>query len=337
MKRKYGNVAKDDDETNQLNCSNKRPHIEHKQPTTSLFDSNTREYWNLVVNTMRAHNLYFELGTLYVYLTHKSIQFKEQIIEQLKQLQINTDENNVYYYLIQYGIMRLDEDNYDRVLLEQLTEKVLSMSQLDSSSLWLSNLYLMFQLRLGNSYANIEDFDKTFSIGETISKMYPNYIGIYSYMAFNLLKVNRYEEAIKNFDIAITYHDSLPDLFSHRAAAKHSLHRYNEAIDDFNKAIKLDPKDIWSIYEKGRLYSGLKQYNVSIECYTQVLSIDPSDIDALNARVINNRALGFFVPALRDSRQLSYLAGDATRMRVTRLNLSLTRILKRCVDPLWIV
>jgi hypothetical protein len=59
------------------------------------------------------------------------MQFNEVVRNRLKQVQMD-DEKDVHYYLVQYGILRLNEDDYDRDLLEQLTKE-------DSGNMWISN------------------------------------------------------------------------------------------------------------------------------------------------------------------------------------------------------
>jgi tetratricopeptide (TPR) repeat protein len=327
MKRKY--ETRNDDEIN--NSKHARMSVIVEQPSISHFDTNTVEYWKHLVNAMRASDLQSELRTIYGYLHKKSISIEQQMKEQLHQIQIENDMN-VYYYLVQYGIMRLDEDIYERNTFERLTDKLLSMHKQESCNVWISNLYLMFLLRLGHSYSNTEEFDKVFSCGETVVKMFPNFLGIYSYMAFNLLKAERYEESIHYFDRAIGLPDLVPALYSQRASAKFYLSRYEEAIKDFDKAIELDSTDIWPIFEKGRLYEDIQDHDLAIECFTRVLAIDPGYLDALDARADNYRVLGLHVPALHDARQ-SYLANNHQKERRPEVNL--TRILSSSEDPLF--
>jgi hypothetical protein len=110
MKRKYdiAFASNNDDNNDELNHSNSNKIIRCtsvlvEQPNTNHFDSNTREYWSLLVNAMRTSEnlLYSETSNIFYHLSNKSKSFKMPMSQQLKQIQ-NDCDSNVYYYLVQY-------------------------------------------------------------------------------------------------------------------------------------------------------------------------------------------------------------------------------------------
>jgi tetratricopeptide (TPR) repeat protein len=315
MKRKYEtHIEDDDDERNNKRIrSTTTTSIVVEQPDTCHFDTNTREYWNCIVHLVRTHvELYLELCTFLTYLENKSTVLKEQLREQLEQLQLDNDKN-AYYYVVQYGIMRLDEDKYGRERMEQITNKLMLLSTEDKGNVWISNLYLMFLLRLGYLYAHFDESDKMLACCETVSNIFPNFDGIDCYRAANLFTIGRFEESLAYFDKAIELFPQNSGLYRNRAFAKYSLDRFDEAMVDYDRAIAINPNHIRSIYGKGGLYAILGQFDLAIDYFTKVLVLNPDHRSARRSRAVVYCNIDLYIPALRDFRQISYTTGKTER------------------------
>jgi tetratricopeptide (TPR) repeat protein len=275
-----------------------------EQPDISHFSEPTKKLWKLLINTMRAKNFDNELTKL-LYLSSVPNDIKTLMSQELRTIQFS-DTINIYYYLIQYGIMRID--TYSRTQLEQLSKSLLAINRVDSTNLWISNLCGIFVLRLGYAYtAFSNEYEKAFSCYKTVVEICPNYTGINRSIAFTLEASGRYEDAIAEYDTAIARNPNCSVLFCNRGDAKQTLGQYLEALDDYNMAIQSDPTNVTAIYKKGLIYSSMNQSEQAIQCYTDILLINPEDQEALEARAMEYQSCGLLIPSLRDTRQLSYL------------------------------
>jgi tetratricopeptide (TPR) repeat protein len=307
MKRKYAQAHSDDDD----DLSNKRIRVELdlEQPNIAHFDEYALEFWNYIVKTMRASNLYKELRVLGTYLDEIQIIKVDQIIlKQLKVLCIK-NENNPYYYLAQYGITRLQEGSQiegKMKRVEELMEKLLLMNQQDNSNLWIHNLFIMFLLRSCMEYSRLFEFEKAFSCYDILDEVHPNFPALNGYKGYTLLNARRYEESIYYFDLALAQHPTSWYCYHNRGCAKMELDRFNDAIEDYNKATQFIPKFYIGFLKKGLAYSKLRKTDLAIQCFTECLMINPSVLHALEARSLEYSKLGLFIHALRDCRSRQF-------------------------------
>jgi tetratricopeptide (TPR) repeat protein len=71
--------------------------------------------------------------------------------------------------------------------------------------------------------------------------------------------MERYEEALKDFDRAIELNPKLDWAIARRGYTYLMLKRYNEALENFNCAINLKPDDDWGLYSRALAYQALNQ------------------------------------------------------------------------------
>ncbi len=63
-------------------------------------------------------------------------------------------------------------------------------------------------------------------------------------------KLNRYNEAIESYSIAIQINPNYLSAHNNKGLALFDLSRYNEAIESFNKALQIDPNDLETNFNK---------------------------------------------------------------------------------------
>ena len=91
-----------------------------------------------------------------------------------------------------------------------------------------------------------------------------------------LIKLERFEEAIKNFDKVIDVDNMAAQAFQGKAYSLMKLKKYEEAIYNFNKSIKINPNDANVFYNLGATYENLKKWqNIS-----QAMQINPNHEEA---------------------------------------------------------
>ncbi|MEM0287167.1 MAG: tetratricopeptide repeat protein, partial [Nitrososphaerota archaeon] len=93
--------------------------------------------------------------------------------------------------------------------------------------------------------------------------------------ALNALK--KYEDAIREYDIAISLDPTDPSYHYNKGNALNALKKYEDAIREYDIAISLDPTDPSYHYNKGNALNALKKYEDAIREYDIAISLDPTD------------------------------------------------------------
>jgi len=78
-------------------------------------------------------------------------------------------------------------------------------------------------------------------------------------------------------------------IHKHRGMAYFALNKYEEAIEDFDKSISFDPNAFRTYYYKGIVYSIAQKYQEAVDCFTQSL-----ELNEFQAHTHYRRALSYF-------------------------------------------
>ena len=134
-------------------------------------------------------------------------------------------------------------------------------------------------------YKAIEDFDNIIIILHQFEKniktkndiivLNKKYDESYSIRALSYVYLNKYEEALNDFNMAIKYNSESGEYYYNRGLCyyKFAIKNNNDikylksAIKDFNKSIELNEKNYFVYYYIGICYYELKNYNESIKNY----------------------------------------------------------------------
>jgi len=92
-------------------------------------------------------------------------------------------------------------------------------------------------------------------------------------LAIEYYKRKDYEEALKNFDLAIYFIPEDPNLYRARVDILLKLNRYDEAMQDCEKLIELNPREINAYNKKIFILFNQSDYNEAIETCDLVLSM----------------------------------------------------------------
>ncbi|MDR2035047.1 MAG: tetratricopeptide repeat protein [Helicobacteraceae bacterium] len=85
-----------------------------------------------------------------------------------------------------------------------------------------------------------------------------------------------FQEAIKQFSIAIKEDSNYAYAYNNRGVIYRSLGDHNKAIEDYNQAIKIDPTFAYAYYNRGLVYYNLGNKSKAIADFTQATKIDPN-------------------------------------------------------------
>ena len=122
----------------------------------------------------------------------------------------------------------------------------------------------------------------------------------YKEYAFEAYYSDRYEEAIKNYDMAIKLAPQNSSLYQWRGRVKSAIKQYVDAVVDFDKAIEIDSAKSDVFYLRGLAKYNLQRYRESIADFDQFIKMNPNDkrIYTLRARAKHN--LGQYNEAIAD-------------------------------------
>jgi tetratricopeptide (TPR) repeat protein len=112
--------------------------------------------------------------------------------------------------------------------------------------------------------------------------------------------MQRYEEAIKNFDCAIELNPKLDWAIARRGQTYRFMERYEKALKDFDCAIELNPKLDWAIARRGDTYKLMKRYSEALKDYNRAIELNPKLDWAIASRGETYRLMQRYSEALKD-------------------------------------
>ncbi|AEM20863.1 TPR domain-containing protein [Brachyspira intermedia PWS/A] len=121
----------------------------------------------------------------------------------------------------------------------------------------------------------LHQFEKNIKTKNDIIVLNKKYDESYSIRALSYVYLNKYEEALNDFNMAIKYNSESGEYYYNRGLCyyKFAIKNNNDinylksAIKDFNKSIELNEKNYFVYYYIGICYYELKNYNESIKNY----------------------------------------------------------------------
>ncbi len=112
--------------------------------------------------------------------------------------------------------------------------------------------------------------------------------------------LKQYEQAIADFDHALTLAADYTRAYVERGLAYRDLKDYERAIQNCNLALAIDPQYVWSYNNRGFAYYALKDYEHALQDYNHALAIDPQYASAYNNRGRLYRTLKDYQHAFQD-------------------------------------
>jgi tetratricopeptide (TPR) repeat protein len=122
--------------------------------------------------------------------------------------------------------------------------------------------------------------------------------------------MERYEEALQDFNRAVELDPKLDWATASRGETYRLMERYEEALQDFNRAIELNPKYDWAIASRGLTYLFMKRYEEALQDFNRAIELDPDDWWFYN-RAITHKVMGQLEQAQTDLNQALSLAQTA--------------------------
>ncbi|WIH83400.1 DUF2971 domain-containing protein [Brachyspira pilosicoli] len=205
-------------------------------------------------------------------------------------LKIDDKNPELYFYkaksLYQLGLYSNDSNKYlDAIKNFNIVLTVEPNNKSTYYNRGLCYFYLALNENNNIEYLNkaIEDFDNVILFLNEFEKNIKNKIGIielnkkydesYSIRALSYVYLNKYKEALNDFNMAIKYNSESGEYYYNRGLCYYNLalnnneEYLNKAIEDFYKAIELNEKYYLVYYHMGICYHELKNYDEAIKNY----------------------------------------------------------------------
>ena len=122
----------------------------------------------------------------------------------------------------------------------------------------------------------------------------------YEEYAFEAYYSDRYEEAIKNYDMAIKLAPQNSSLYQWRGRVKSAMKLYVDAVVDFDKAIEIDSKKSHAFYLRGLAKYNLQRYRESVTDFDKFIEMNPNDKRVYTFRARAKHKLGQYKEAITD-------------------------------------
>ena len=122
----------------------------------------------------------------------------------------------------------------------------------------------------------------------------------YEEYGFEAYFSDRYEEAIKNYDMAIKRSAQNSSLYYWRGRAKSAMRLHVDAIVDFNKAIEMGSKKSHVFFLRGVAKYNLQQYRESIKDLDKFIGTTPNATNAYTIRAWAKHELEQYSEAIAD-------------------------------------
>ena len=106
-------------------------------------------------------------------------------------------------------------------------------------------------------------------------------------------KLERHEEAIRDFDRLINLIPKNATYYSERGVALHLAGDNERALEDFNEGVVLEPLNPYRYSSRAYIKDRMGNYQGAIDDYTKAIELDPEDAIAYNNRGLVEEKLGY--------------------------------------------
>jgi tetratricopeptide (TPR) repeat protein len=117
-----------------------------------------------------------------------------------------------------------------------------------------------------------------------IGKSSPDPAEVLNNQGMMLTGTNRHEEALANFDAALSLNPDFVEAHNNRAVVLVAIKRRDEALLSYGKALALRPGMIRVLNNRGNLLQELDRVDEALADYDKALALDPNFVGAINGR-----------------------------------------------------
>jgi tetratricopeptide (TPR) repeat protein len=152
----------------------------------------------------------------------------------------------------------------------------------------------------GKTYGLMERYEEALKDFDCAIELNPKYAKAIGNRGKTYSLMERYQEALKDFDQAIELDPKHAWRIARRGETYYLMDRDEEALKDFDQAIELEPKYLWAIMLRGKTYSLMERYEEALKDYDRVIELYPKYTGAIALRGETYRLMQRYSEALKD-------------------------------------
>ena len=147
----------------------------------------------------------------------------------------------------------------------------------------------MAQNNLGTVLVRIGRYQEAIKNFRRVIQINPDYAEVHNNFGAALFHMGRPREAMEQYERALQLKSNYPEAQNNLGSALDQIGRPREAIEHYEQALRLNPEYAEAYFNLGNLYKTAGQYQQAIECYWQALRFKPDYVEAYN-----NLGIAFF-------------------------------------------
>ena len=180
-------------------------------------------------------------------------------------------------------------------------------------------------LRVGQNALYFDDYMLSIQYFNQVIQAKPYLAQPYFFRAIAKLNLEDYAGAKDDATLAIERNPFITDAYEVRGVALQNMGRLEEAVADYDKALSMLPENKGILFNKALAEEELKNYDIAQECYTQLLKAHPRFDSGYIGRARLYLAQCDTVSALADIDKAIELNKNAINAYVIRADISIKR------------
>lgn len=180
-------------------------------------------------------------------------------------------------------------------------------------------------LRVGQNALYFDDYMLSIQYFNQVIQAKPYLAQPYFFRAIAKLNLEDYAGAKDDATLAIERNPFITDAYEVRGVALQNMGRLEEAVADYDKALSMLPENKGILFNKALAEEELKNYDIAQECYTQLLKAHPRFDSGYIGRARLYLAQCDTVSALADLDKAIELNKNAINAYVIRADISIKR------------
>jgi tetratricopeptide (TPR) repeat protein len=155
-------------------------------------------------------------------------------------------------------------------------------------------------LHRGLAFGKLGQFENAIKDYDMAIALNSSYYQAYNNRGVVLEKLGQFENAIKDYNMAIALNSSYYQAYNNRGMVLEKLGQLENAIKDYNMAITLNPSNYEAYDNLGVLYGNAGLIDKAIETFNKSLAVNQNYYNAYNNRGLLYFSLGQYERALND-------------------------------------
>ncbi len=163
-------------------------------------------------------------------------------------------------------------------------------------------LVVVVVLSAGATYRQCGVWKNSYVLWSDVASKHPQMAYAHFYLGNIRFRAKQYNEAIRDYNLAIERDSSRAEFYRNRGSAKDNLGDLQGAFGDFSRAIEFYPSYAAAYFDRGGTRFKLKErdYRGAIADFTEAIRIEPSYVEAYYRRAIVRRITGEHAEAIED-------------------------------------